>query len=89
MNACGPRQPRYLLDSLMIRSILEEHGPMSWHELLTQACAEGVDVAIDFDKAVASALNSGFIKARFEVCTREEQKAFHEHGTRPIVRSGR
>jgi len=85
MNNCGPKPPQYLFDSFKIRAILKERGPMSWHELLTRACAEGVDVTADFDSAVISALNVGFVKARFEVCTPEEEKAFQERGARPVV----
>lgn len=87
MKKCGPKPPRYLLDSFTIKKILKERGPMSWHELMTQACAEGVDVTTDFDSAVISALGVGFIKARFEVCTPEEESAFCLQGIRPTIQT--
>ena len=71
MSDCGPRQPRYLMDSLLIASQLRREGPKTWKELEMMACIMGIDPG-DCDKAVLCALKTGLIKATFE---------FNDHGS--------
>ena len=84
------------MDTLTIVTILKEHGPLSYHDLLVKACAHGVDVSRNFDEALACALSTCFIKGQFAACTAEEQRAHHdrsihpafdkpEPGTRPVL----
>jgi hypothetical protein len=68
---------RYM-DSLVITSILREHGPMTYHDLVVQACAQGVDAGSGFDRALVCALSTCFIKAQFAACTAEEAEAYHK-----------
>jgi hypothetical protein len=56
-----PRDPKYLA-SMVLASILKEHGPLDWRELHKKAAAVRVDV---FQDAVICALEAGLIEATF------------------------
>lgn len=70
-------------DARVIVKILKECGPMTYHKLLVQACAEGVDPVYGFDKALMTAINVCFVKGQFAACTKEEQDAHHKRSVHP------
>jgi hypothetical protein len=82
MSHPTPNHQKYM-DSLTITSILREHGPMAYHDLVVQACAQGVDAGPGFDRALICALCTCLIKGQFAVCTFEEAEAYHKNAVRP------
>jgi len=74
MTGIGPdlRHTHYLIDALIIRGLLKKKGPKPWHDLEIMAASNGVDIDLNFDRAVLSALRTGIIEAQFSYKSNEQ-----------------